>query len=58
MQTSAGKTVQVTYQMDVPAGFLSQKWKIEVCGKAAVLRPTGWIRKVKGTVDVLEEVKK
>ena len=43
MQTSAGKTVQVTYQ---------------VCGKAAVLRPTGWIRKVKGTVDVLEEVKK
>ena len=33
-------------------------WKIEVCGKAAVLRPTGWIRKVKGTVEVLEEVKK
>ena len=58
MQTSAGKNVQVTYQMDVPAGFLSQKWKIEVCGKAAVLRPTGWIRKVKGTVEVLEEVKK
>lgn len=56
MQTSAGKTVKVTYRLEVPAGFLEQKWKMEVSGKATPLRPTGWIRKVKGTVDILEEV--
>ena len=50
MQTNAGKTVKV------PAGFLGQKWKLEVSGKAKPLRPVGWIRKVKGTVDMLGEV--
>lgn len=58
MQTSAGSTVQVTYRMEVPAGFLGQKWKIEAVGKAKPLRPAGWIRKVKGTVDLLKEGKK
>lgn len=57
MHTSVGKTVKVTYRMEVPAVFLGQKWKIEVSGRAKPLRPTGWIRKVKGTVDMLEEVK-
>lgn len=56
MQTNAGKTVKVTYRLEVPAGFLGQKWKLEVSGKAKPLRPVGWIRKVKGTVDMLEEV--
>ena len=50
MQTNAGKT------LEVPAGFLGQKWKLEVSGKAKPLRPVGWIRKVKGTVDMLGEV--
>ena len=49
MQTNAGKTVKVTYR-------LGQKWKLEVSGKAKPLRPVGWIRKVKGTVDMLGEV--
>ena len=58
MQTSAGKTVtgNLSDWMYRP-GLLGQKWKLEVCGKA---KPscglTGWIRKVKGTVDVLGEV--
>ena len=56
MQTNAGKTVKVTYRLEVPAGFLRQKWKLEVSGKAKPLRPVGWIRKVKGTVDMLGEV--
>ena len=56
MQTNAGKTVKVTYRLEVPAGFLGQKWKLEVSGKAKPLRPVGWIRKVKGTVDMLGEV--
>ena len=38
------------------SGFLGQKWKLEVSGKAKPLRPVGWIRKVKGTVDMLGEV--
>lgn len=58
MQTTAGKTVQVTYRMDVPAGFLGLKWKIEAKGKAKPLRPVSWIRKVKGAKNVLKEVKK
>ena len=53
---NAGKTVKVTYRLEVPAGFLGQKWKLEVSGKAKPLRPVGWIRKVKGTVDMLGEV--
>ena len=57
MHTSAGKTVKVTYRMEVPAVFLGQKWKIEVSGKAKSLRPTGWIRKVKSTGDMLEKGK-
>ena len=56
MRTNAGKTVKVTYRLEVPAGFLGQKWKPEVSGKAKPLRPVGWIRKVKGTVDMLGEV--
>ena len=51
-----GETVKVTYRLEVPAGFLGQKWKLEVSGKAKPLRPVGWIRKVKGTVDMLGEV--
>ena len=56
MQTNAGKTVKVNYRLEIPAGFLGQKWKLEVSGKAKPLRPVGWIRKVKGTVDMLGEV--
>ncbi len=41
MQTNAGKTVKVTYRLEVPAGFLGQKWKLEVSGKAKPLRPVG-----------------
>ncbi|WP_244095942.1 hypothetical protein [Blautia massiliensis (ex Durand et al. 2017)] len=48
--------MKVTYRLEVPAGFLGQKWKLEVSGKAKPLRPVGWIRKVKGTVDMLGEV--
>lgn len=57
MQTRAGKNVQVTYQMEIPAGFLGMKWKIKATGKAVPLRPVGWIRKVKSVRDTVEEVK-
>ncbi len=43
MQTNAGKTVKVTYRMEIPAGFLGQKWKLKVSGTAKPLRPVGWI---------------
>ena len=54
--TAAAYEAAVTYRLEVPAGFLGQKWKLEVSGKAKPLRPVGWIRKVKGTVDMLGEV--
>ena len=57
MQTRTGKNVQVTYQMEIPAGFLGMKWKIKATGKAVPLRPVGWIRKVKSVRDTVEEVK-
>ena len=57
MQTNAGKNVQVTYRMEIPAGFLGQKWNITVSGTAKPLRPVGWIRRIKGAADALKEVK-
>lgn len=57
MQTSVGKTVQVTYRMEVPAGFLGLKWEVKATGKAVPLRPVGWIRKVKSARAVVEGVK-
>ena len=57
MQTRTGKNVQVTYQMEIPAGFLGMKWKIKATGKAVPLRPVGWIRKVKSVRDTVEEVR-
>ena len=51
MQTNAGKNVQI------PAGFLGQKWNITVSGTAKPLRPVGWIRRIKGAADALKEVK-
>ena len=56
MQTSAGKSVQVTYRMEIPAGFLGLKWNLKATGKAVPLRPVGWIRKVKSARDAVEEV--
>ena len=57
MQTNAGKNVQVTYRMEIPAVFLGQKWNITVSGTAKPLRPVGWIRRIKGAADALKEVK-
>ena len=57
MQTNAEKNVQVTYRMEIPAGFLRQKWNITVSGTAKPLRPVGWIRRIKGAADALKEVK-
>ena len=56
MQTSAGKSVQVTYRMEIPVGFLGLKWKVKAVGKAVHLRPVGWIRKVKSVRNAVEEV--
>ena len=57
MQTSAGKKVEVTYRMDIAAGYMGENWNFKVSGEAEVLRPVEWIRKAKGIADVLEEVK-
>lgn len=56
MQTSVGKNVQVTYRMEIPAGFLGLKWNLKATGKVVPLRPVGWIRKVKSARDAVEEV--
>lgn len=56
MHTSAGKNVQVTYRMEIPAGFLGLTWNIKVTGKAVCLRPVGWIRKIKSARETVEEV--
>ena len=57
MHTSAGKRVEVTYRMDIAAGYMGEHWNFKVSGEAEVLRPVEWIRKAKGIADVLEEVK-
>ena len=50
------KNCESNLQTGSTCRFLGQKWKLEVSGKAKPLRPVGWIRKVKGTVDMLGEV--
>lgn len=51
--TSAGDTVQVTYDLDTPAGF-GMSWHLHVEGETPVVRPVSWIRKVKPVSELLE----
>lgn len=52
-QTNAGKSVQVTYDLDTIAGYGGLNWHLRVEGKSAVIKPVEWIRKVKAASEIL-----
>ena len=47
-QTDAGKKVVVTYDLDT-----GLSWHLRVKGEAKVIRPVGWVRKVKAASELL-----
>lgn len=46
-QTNAGKEVRVTYDLDTISSYGNLSWHLRAEGKAAVVRPVGWIRKLR-----------
>lgn len=55
-QTNAGKKVQVTYDLDTVSGFGGLSWHLHVEGNSEVVRPVGWIRKVRTAADIWEGI--
>lgn len=53
-QTNVGKKVQVTYDLDTIASYGNLSWHLRAEGTSAVVRPVGWIRKIRGAEAVLE----
>lgn len=56
MHVNAGKNVQVIYEEDTIAGYTGLIWHLRVEGGVKVIRPVGWIRKIKAASNVLEEI--
>lgn len=52
-QTDAGKNVVVTYDLDTIGEYTGLSWHLRVKGEAKVLRPVGWVRKVKAASELL-----
>lgn len=55
-QTNAGKSVQVTYDLDTVSSFGGLSWHLHVEGNSEVVRPVGWIRKARAAVDIWEGI--
>lgn len=55
-QTNAGKSVQVTYDLDTIASYGGFNWHLRAEGSAAIVRPVGWIRKAKAAAEILEGI--
>lgn len=53
-QTNVGKSVQVAYDLDTIASYGNLSWHLRAEGSAAIVRPVGWIRKVKAASEILE----
>lgn len=54
VQATAGKKVQVVYNLDTVSGFGGFSWHLCAEGEAAVLKPVSWIRKVKAAAELIE----
>lgn len=52
-QTDAGKKVLVTYDLDTIGEYTGLSWHLHVQGEAKVIRPVGWVRKVKAASELL-----
>lgn len=55
-QTNVGKTVQVTYDLDTISSYGGLSWHMRAEGTSAVVRPVGWIRKLRAAEAIWEGV--
>ncbi len=56
-QVSDGKTVKVTYDLDLISVYGGFNTHLQVQGSAKVIRPVSWIRKVKGVSETAKNLK-
>lgn len=54
-QTNVGGEVQVTYDLDTISGYGNFNWHLRTEGTSQVIRPVGWIRKIRSAKAVLGE---
>lgn len=54
VQTAGEKKIQVTYDLDTISGFGGFSWHLKAEGKASVVKPVTWIRKVKAAAEMIE----
>lgn len=57
LQASAGKTVKVTYDLELFSVYGGFNAHMQVQGKAKVIKPVSWIRKMKGLSETLKSLK-
>ncbi len=55
-QTNVGKEVQVTYDLDTISNYGDFNWHLRTEGTSEVIRPVGWIRKIRSVKAVLGEI--
>lgn len=55
-QTNAGKKVQVTYDLDTIPSYGNLNWHLRVEGTSEIVRPVGWIRRIRSAKTVLAEI--
>lgn len=56
IQTNVGKEVQVTYDLDTISSYGDFNWHLRTEGTSEVIRPVGWIRKIRSAKAVLGEI--
>lgn len=53
-QTNTGKEVQVTYDLDTISSYGNLNWHLRTEGTSAIIRPVGWIRKIRSVKAVFD----
>lgn len=53
VQTNAGETVQVAYDLDTIASFGELSWHLRAEGSAKIIRPVDWIWKMKAASEIV-----
>ncbi len=56
LHVKAGKDVQVIYDEDTIAEYTGLSWHLRAEGKSRIIRPVGWIRKIKAASNILGEI--
>lgn len=55
VQTRAGQEVEVTYTMDIVDTYAGFNWPLQVQGKAALIEPVKWIRRIAAASDMISD---